>query len=129
MNLSATHSAVPPKIAATHVVIIPIAGKATDAEKTQVMEKSHALAADLKKAGLSVVVDDGRVADEVRLDRPDLGLLIPPGVWGVQYKFQPGSVLAVFACVRAAGDGRARAGTDLRAEEMVLAGGAAAPAG
>ncbi|NRD66871.1 proline--tRNA ligase [Corallococcus exiguus] len=49
---------VPPKIAATHVVIIPIVGKATDVEKTQVMEKSHALAADLRKAGLGVVVDD-----------------------------------------------------------------------
>jgi prolyl-tRNA synthetase len=49
---------VPPRLAPTHVVIIPIAGKATDAEKTQVMEKSHALAADLRKAGLSVVVDD-----------------------------------------------------------------------
>ena len=49
---------VPPKLAPTHVVVIPIAGKATDAEKTQVLEKTHALAADLKKAGLSVVVDD-----------------------------------------------------------------------
>ncbi|NOJ96429.1 proline--tRNA ligase [Corallococcus sp. CA049B] len=62
-GLILTHSddaglVVPPKIAATHVVIIPIAGKATDAEKTQVMEKSHALAADLRKAGLGVVVDD-----------------------------------------------------------------------
>lgn len=46
---------------------------------------------------LSVVVDDGRIADEVRLDRPDLGLLIPPGVWGVQYKFRPGTVLTVYA--------------------------------
>jgi prolyl-tRNA synthetase len=49
---------VPPKLASTHVVIIPIAGKATDAEKAQVLEKSHALAADLRKAGLNVVVDD-----------------------------------------------------------------------
>ncbi|RKH09921.1 proline--tRNA ligase [Corallococcus praedator] len=49
---------VPPKLAATHVVIIPIAGKATDAEKTQVLEKAHALGADLRKAGLGVVVDD-----------------------------------------------------------------------
>ncbi|AFE09996.1 prolyl-tRNA synthetase [Corallococcus coralloides DSM 2259] len=62
-GLILTHSddaglVVPPRIAATHVVIIPIAGKATDAEKTQVMEKSHALAADLRKAGLGVVVDD-----------------------------------------------------------------------
>lgn len=46
---------------------------------------------------LSVVVDDGSTAEEVRLDAPDLGLLIPSGVWGIQYKFRPGSVLAVFA--------------------------------
>ena len=49
---------VPPKLAPTHVVIIPIVGKAPDAEKAQVMEKAHALAADLRKAGLGVVVDD-----------------------------------------------------------------------
>jgi len=49
---------VPPKLAATHVVVIPIFGKATDPEKAQVLEKSHALAADLRKAGLGVVVDD-----------------------------------------------------------------------
>ncbi|MCY1019526.1 proline--tRNA ligase [Pyxidicoccus sp. MSG2] len=49
---------VPPKLASTHVVIIPIFGKASDAEKAQVLEKSHALGADLRKAGLNVVVDD-----------------------------------------------------------------------
>ncbi|MCP3165427.1 proline--tRNA ligase [Myxococcus qinghaiensis] len=49
---------VPPKLAATHVVIIPIFGKASDTEKAQVLEKSHALAADLRKSGLGVVVDD-----------------------------------------------------------------------
>jgi len=62
-GLIMTHSddaglVVPPKLAATHVVIIPIFGKATDAEKSQVLEKSHALAADLKRAGLGVVVED-----------------------------------------------------------------------
>ncbi|MBJ6763386.1 proline--tRNA ligase [Myxococcaceae bacterium JPH2] len=62
-GLILTHSddaglVVPPKLAATHAVIIPIAGKASDAEKAQVMEKSHALAADLRKAGLGVLVDD-----------------------------------------------------------------------
>jgi UDP-2-acetamido-3-amino-2,3-dideoxy-glucuronate N-acetyltransferase len=46
---------------------------------------------------LSVVVDDGSTAEEVLLDSPGLGLLIPSGVWGIQYKFRPGTVLAVFA--------------------------------
>jgi prolyl-tRNA synthetase len=62
-GLIMTHSddaglVVPPRLAPTHVVIIPIAGKATDAEKAQVLEKTHALAADLRRVGLSVVVDD-----------------------------------------------------------------------
>jgi prolyl-tRNA synthetase len=62
-GLIMTHSddagfVVPPRLAATHVVVIPITGKASDAEKAQVLEKSHALAADLRKAGLGVVVDD-----------------------------------------------------------------------
>lgn len=47
--------------------------------------------------GLSVVVDDGNVSSEVRLDRPDRGLLIPPLVWGVQYRFTRDAVLGVFA--------------------------------
>ncbi|XXF77357.1 proline--tRNA ligase [Myxococcaceae bacterium GXIMD 01537] len=62
-GLIMTHSddaglVVPPKLAATHVVVIPITGKASDAEKAQVLEKVHALAADLRRAGLGVVVDD-----------------------------------------------------------------------
>ena len=46
----------PPKLAATHVVII-IIGK-TPEERGPVREKAHALAADLRKSGLSVLVDD-----------------------------------------------------------------------
>ncbi len=47
--------------------------------------------------GISVVIDDGSTATEVRLDRPNLGLYIPPGVWGIQYRFHQGGVLTVFA--------------------------------
>ncbi len=46
---------VPPKLAATHAVII-IIGKGE--ERAQVKEKAVAMAADLKKAGLQVIVDD-----------------------------------------------------------------------
>lgn len=46
---------------------------------------------------LSVVVDNGASSAEVRLDRPDLGLFMPAGVWGVQYKFSPDAVLGVYA--------------------------------
>ena len=46
---------------------------------------------------LSVVVDDGRNRKEVKLDSPSAGLYIPAGIWAIQYKFSPDSVLAVFA--------------------------------
>jgi len=45
---------------------------------------------------LSVVVDDGSNRKEVRLDSPSAGLYIPAGIWAIQYKFSPDSVLAVF---------------------------------
>ena len=47
---------VPPKIAAQHVAIVPIAK--TPEERTAVLEKANALAADLRAKGLGVVVDD-----------------------------------------------------------------------
>lgn len=46
---------------------------------------------------LSVLVDDGQRREEFTLDRPNVGLLIPPMVWGVQYRYQPNTVLLVFA--------------------------------
>jgi len=60
-GLIMTHSddsglVVPPKLAATHVVIIVI-GK-TPEERRPVLEKSQALATDLRAKGLSVLVDD-----------------------------------------------------------------------
>ncbi|MBZ9819645.1 WxcM-like domain-containing protein [Mesorhizobium sp. CA4] len=46
---------------------------------------------------LSVVVDDGHGRKEVSLADPSVGLYLPPGVWGIQYKFQPDTVLLVMA--------------------------------
>lgn len=46
---------------------------------------------------VSVVVDDGRRREEFLLDRPNLGLLIPAGIWGIQYKYSRDAVLLVFA--------------------------------
>ena len=31
------------------------------------------------------------------LDRPNLGLYVPPMVWAVQYKYSPDALLLVFA--------------------------------
>lgn len=47
--------------------------------------------------GVSVMIDNGEVQDEVRLDCPNLGLHIPPMVWGVQYRYSADAVLLVLA--------------------------------
>jgi dTDP-4-dehydrorhamnose 3,5-epimerase-like enzyme len=44
-----------------------------------------------------VVVDDGEVRAEFQLDRPNLGLHIPPMVWGIQYQYSADALLLVFA--------------------------------
>jgi UDP-2-acetamido-3-amino-2,3-dideoxy-glucuronate N-acetyltransferase len=46
---------------------------------------------------VSVVVDDGTNREEVHLDRPTAGLMIPAGIWGIQYKYSENAVLLVFA--------------------------------
>lgn len=47
--------------------------------------------------GISVVLDDGQNRCEVRLDDSTVGLYLAPMVWGIQYKFDPQSVLMVAA--------------------------------
>jgi UDP-2-acetamido-3-amino-2,3-dideoxy-glucuronate N-acetyltransferase len=49
------------------------------------------------KGSCAVVVDDGQNRCEVALDRPTLGLHIPPMVWATQYKFTSDAVLLVLA--------------------------------
>ena len=46
---------------------------------------------------VSAVVDNGKTRQEFRLDRPDVGLYMPPMVWGTQYNYSPDAVLLVFA--------------------------------
>ncbi|WP_455207580.1 WxcM-like domain-containing protein [Kaarinaea lacus] len=46
---------------------------------------------------MSVVVDDGNAREEYLLDRPWLGIYMPPLTWGVQYKYSSDAVLMVFA--------------------------------
>jgi UDP-2-acetamido-3-amino-2,3-dideoxy-glucuronate N-acetyltransferase len=46
---------------------------------------------------IAVATDDGRQRDEFILDRPNLGLHVPPMVWCTQYKYSPDAVLLVFA--------------------------------
>lgn len=46
---------------------------------------------------VSVVADDGSKRQEFRLDRPSLGIYLPPMTWGIQYRYSPDAVLLVFA--------------------------------
>ena len=49
------------------------------------------------QGSVQVVVDDGNNRQELVLDRPDVGLHIPPLIWGTQYKYSPNAALLVFA--------------------------------
>jgi UDP-2-acetamido-3-amino-2,3-dideoxy-glucuronate N-acetyltransferase len=46
---------------------------------------------------VSCLIDDGSVREEVRLDSPDLGLHIPPMIWGTQWRYTRDAVLLVLA--------------------------------
>jgi hypothetical protein len=46
---------------------------------------------------MAVMVDDGRAREEFLLDRPDLGLHVPPLIWRMHYKYSPDALLLVFA--------------------------------
>lgn len=49
------------------------------------------------KGCCSVVADDGGKREEFLLDRPEIGLYLPPMTWGIQYNYSPDAVLLVFA--------------------------------
>jgi dTDP-4-dehydrorhamnose 3,5-epimerase-like enzyme len=49
------------------------------------------------KGSCLVELDDGKVRDEIRLDRPELALYIPPGIWATQRQFSRDGVLMVLA--------------------------------
>lgn len=46
---------------------------------------------------VAVIVDDGEKREEYTLDEPHIGIHIPPGVWGIQYKYSKDAVLFVLA--------------------------------
>jgi UDP-2-acetamido-3-amino-2,3-dideoxy-glucuronate N-acetyltransferase len=46
---------------------------------------------------VSVVVDDGKNREEFLLNKPHIGIYIPPRVWAIQYKYSPDAVLFVLA--------------------------------
>jgi UDP-2-acetamido-3-amino-2,3-dideoxy-glucuronate N-acetyltransferase len=49
------------------------------------------------RGSCAVVADDGRNREEFLLNRPDIGIHLPPMTWGIQYKYSEDAVLLVFA--------------------------------
>jgi UDP-2-acetamido-3-amino-2,3-dideoxy-glucuronate N-acetyltransferase len=49
------------------------------------------------RGSCAVVADDGTNRQEFQLDRPDVGIHLPPKVWGIQYKYSHDATLLVFA--------------------------------
>ena len=44
-----------------------------------------------------VLLDDGKIKRQVMLNRPDIGLHIPPGIWASEINFSSGSICLVLA--------------------------------
>jgi dTDP-4-dehydrorhamnose 3,5-epimerase-like enzyme len=49
------------------------------------------------KGSVNTIVDDGRTREEFVLNRRDIGLYIPPMIWGIQYRYSTDAILMVFA--------------------------------
>lgn len=49
------------------------------------------------QGSLHVVVDDGSLQDELILDCSNIGLYLPPLIWGIQYQYSHDAVLLVLA--------------------------------
>jgi len=49
------------------------------------------------RGSIHALADDGEYREEFVLDAPNIGLHLPPKVWGVQYKYSPDAILLVFA--------------------------------
>jgi UDP-2-acetamido-3-amino-2,3-dideoxy-glucuronate N-acetyltransferase len=49
------------------------------------------------RGSCAVVADDGINRQEFMLDRPEVGILLPPKVWRVHYKYSPDAIMLAFA--------------------------------
>jgi dTDP-4-dehydrorhamnose 3,5-epimerase-like enzyme len=49
------------------------------------------------RGSVTVRVDDGQASEDITLDRNDVGLYLPPLIWGVQLEYSADALLIVFA--------------------------------
>ena len=49
------------------------------------------------QGNVSVIADNGQKRTEILLDSPNIGVHLPPMIWGTQYKYSEDAVLMVFA--------------------------------
>jgi hypothetical protein len=49
------------------------------------------------KGSCTLVVDDGRIREQIVLDAPTIGVHVPPLVWAIQYGFSADAMLLVLA--------------------------------
>jgi UDP-2-acetamido-3-amino-2,3-dideoxy-glucuronate N-acetyltransferase len=49
------------------------------------------------RGSCSIVVDDGKVREELLLDKPNFGIHVPPMIWVTQYKYSHDAILLVVA--------------------------------
>lgn len=49
------------------------------------------------RGSCQVLLDDGKHRREITLDRPDLGVYLPPMIWGSQHSYSSDAMLLVFA--------------------------------
>lgn len=49
------------------------------------------------KGSCAIVADDGDIRSEITLDRPNVGVYVPPMIWTTQYKFSGDAMLLVLA--------------------------------
>lgn len=81
---------VPFAIARVFVVRAPV-----DAVRGQHAHKACTQLLTCPTGSVEVVCDDGSETASYILDRPEIGLLIPPSIWAQQTYRDPGSVLTV----------------------------------
>ncbi|MBC7802806.1 MAG: WxcM-like domain-containing protein [Candidatus Parcubacteria bacterium] len=78
-------------------VIMDVPGKGIRGEHAHIKLKQFLVCL---KGRVTVLVDDGRLREEIVLRDPAQGLYVPPLVWAAQYNYSADAVLIVFASAK-----------------------------